>query len=99
MEKSISRSAASMNQPSEKSSDPERNVIGLHNSGRPAESRSVDFTAPDDQMMFSMANVDPVLDAKMRLINKVSSLHTNLQLLLVLVRNKKRIHVNQVSSA
>ncbi|KAL2205606.1 putative MFS transporter [Sarocladium strictum] len=70
MEKSISRSAASMNQPSEKSSDPERNVIGLHNSGRPAESRSLDFTAPDDQMMFSMANVDPVLDAKMRLINK-----------------------------
>ncbi|CAH0057858.1 unnamed protein product [Clonostachys solani] len=58
-----------MNQPSEKLSDRERSA-GLRGSGdRPAESSSIEIGTPGDQI-FSMSEIDPVLDAKMRLVNE-----------------------------
>lgn len=62
---------------SEKLSDREH-YAGLRTSGdRPAESMSCEIETEDDQL-FSLREIDPVLDAKMRLINKVqrAPIHT-----------------------
>lgn len=59
-----------MDQPSEKSSDRER-YAGFHERGdRPVDSSSIEIGTVDDQV-FSLYEIDPVLDAKMRLVNKV----------------------------
>lgn len=62
--------SSNMDQPSEKYSDQER-YAGLHDgSDRPVDSSSIEIGTVDDQV-FSMYEIDPVLDAKMRLVNKV----------------------------
>lgn len=55
---------------SKKYSDRER-CAGFHDGGdRPVDSSSIEIGTVEDQV-FSLCEVDPVLDAKMRLVNKV----------------------------
>lgn len=59
-----------MYQPSEKSSDRER-YAGFHDGGdHPVDSSSIEIGTVEDQV-FSLYEIDPVLDAKMRLVNEV----------------------------
>lgn len=70
MEKSTSEYPANMDQPTDKASDRER-YAGLRSSGdRHSASSSFEMGTVEDQI-FSMSEIDPVLDAKMRLVNKV----------------------------
>ncbi|KAF5962857.1 major facilitator superfamily transporter [Fusarium bulbicola] len=69
-DKSNTGGPGTMSQPSDKLSDRER-YADLRTSGdRHGESRSFEMGTEDEQI-FSMQEIDPVLDAKMRLINKV----------------------------
>lgn len=56
-----------MNPSLDKQSDPERYAEPCTSAGNP---ESVRIGTIDDQI-FSMAEIDPVLDAKMRLVNQV----------------------------
>lgn len=64
-----SERSANMNRPSEKYSDREQ-YAGQQHGGDRLESSSIDTGTMEDQI-FSMYEIDPVLDAKMRLVNKV----------------------------
>lgn len=69
-DKSTSGGPVTIPQPSDKLSDRER-CADLRTSGdRHGESLSFQMGTEDEQM-FSLRDIDPVLDAKMRLINKV----------------------------
>lgn len=69
-DKSTTGGPVTMLPPSEKLSDRER-YADLRTSGdRPGETLSFEMGTEDDQI-FSLREIDPVLDAKMRLINKV----------------------------
>ncbi|KAG5800885.1 hypothetical protein H9Q69_000012 [Fusarium xylarioides] len=69
-DKSTTGGPVTMSHPSDKLSDRER-YADLRTSGdRHGESLSFEMEIEDDQI-FSMREIDPVLDAKMRLINKV----------------------------
>lgn len=69
-DKSATGGPVAVSHPSDKLSDRER-YADLRTSGdRHGESRSFEMEIEDDQI-FSMREIDPVLDAKMRLINKV----------------------------
>lgn len=59
------------NQPSEKYADRER-YAGLRDGvNRPNDSSSVDIGTMEENQVFSLGEIDPVLDKKMRLVNKV----------------------------
>lgn len=69
-EKYISELSGDIAQPSEKHPDREH-YAGLRDDGdRPSDSLSIEIGTAEDQI-FSMSEIDPVLDAKMRLVNKV----------------------------
>lgn len=69
-EKYISERSGETIQPSEKHTDREQ-YAGLRGDGAsPSESLSIEIGTAEDQV-FSMSDIDPVLDAKMRLVNKV----------------------------
>lgn len=62
-----SKHSGNMDQPTEKFSDGEQ-YAGLRD--RPIDSSSVEIGIVEEQV-FSMSEIDPVLDAKMRLVNQV----------------------------
>jgi hypothetical protein len=70
MEKTTSQLSAKMNPSLDKQSDPEKHADPPSNGYRPAESSSIGMGTVDSQI-FSMNDIDPVLDAKMRLVNQV----------------------------
>lgn len=65
-----SERSGNMNPPSEKYSDPEQYAGQRDGGDRLVESSSIEMGTVEDQI-FSMSEIDPVLDAKMRLVNKV----------------------------
>ncbi|VUC23513.1 unnamed protein product [Clonostachys rosea] len=69
MEKTTSQLSTNMNPSSDKQSDPERHASPPGGGYPPAESSSIRMEIVDDQI-FSMSDIDPVLDAKMRLVNQ-----------------------------
>ncbi|ETS75931.1 hypothetical protein PFICI_12875 [Pestalotiopsis fici W106-1] len=69
-DENTSESSGKNDQPLEKYADRER-YAGLGDDGTgPIDALSIDIGAVEDQV-FSMSEIDPVLDAKMRLVNKL----------------------------
>ncbi len=68
-EKEISQHPDSMNTPYEKHLDREQHA-GHDNGGLISDALSIEIGTTDNEV-FSMSEVDPVLDAKMRLVNRV----------------------------
>ena len=69
-DKEISQHHDIANGPDEKRLDREHQ-IGLSDGDRNSESLSFRAGTTDEGQIFSMSDIDPVLDAKMRLLNRV----------------------------
>lgn len=69
-DESTSERSGNKKQPMEKYADRERYAGLRDDEHRPIDSLSIEIGAVEDQV-FSMGEIDPVLDAKMRLVNKV----------------------------